>query len=889
LPKIALTKVNGILSAPKRLGAGEAGFFLNCRNFTVSPSGVLQTRNGFASVSSTAAQSYDRIFYDHINDKVFRASTSTNLLDELVGTTSLDTSNKYCAHGVARGLSFFLSSAGYRRTNVAISATENANIPEGLDINSTGLTGSTGCLPAASQVAYRIVFGIKLSNKEFFLGAPSGRTVVTNSTAASADVTIRFSLPAEITTSYFYQVYKTQPSAGASVDPGDEMFLIYEDYPTAGDIVNKYVEFTDRVPDGNGGASLYTNESQQGILQANYPNECSMGTNREGAMANFANCIFTSSYRPRSNITINLLSVLTTTGLNARTIVVDTTNGSPTLASVSALEFTGLAVGMRLEGTGITAGTTILTLNTGAGTITMSANATATNAGVSVVASDIITIGGTEYYAHTSETIADREFLVSTDASAAKAVRLTAESLVRVINRNTTNTNTYAIYQSGSNDLPGRIYIFARSLRDNTLTIQASSHGTAFSPNITTAQTIESKEDQTTIQYSKPNEPQAFPPLNFLKLPENAVVTGLSSLRAALIIWTTKGLYRVVGTYGNFLLELIDDSVYTIQPATSAARPALPTVCNNIAFCRTSKGLVAATESGVQIVSTPVANHLNVSSSLERPVFSDEVGGVVFVPISGGTLLYHLDSNAWTIYDVELRHGILRRSNFKIYTTTAEQSYTQDSGGVASNLTYDATNAVTINSIDTGALTITLASAPAGTKAGDVLVQGLITATVKSVNSNTLTLTSVTGFATGAATHYSAVIAYILYCMVGSPDPTTTKQFRYANAVFDGDTIASGLSSGNIAFLATSNVYMQAPVKVDVGYFTDQYSSASAGTTEYVTPNAYSYLSRHFVPQNYQRASITLPHVTITTVSPVRYSGLELDYEGVSDKTRRGA
>jgi hypothetical protein len=65
------------------------------------------------------------------------------------------------------------------------------------------------------------------------------------------------------------------------------------------------------------------------------------------------------------------------------TFTASTTNASPTLSVVSS--FAGLEVGHRLAGTGIAADAYILSMNTGASTLVMSANATAANAGVTIM------------------------------------------------------------------------------------------------------------------------------------------------------------------------------------------------------------------------------------------------------------------------------------------------------------------------------------------------------------------------------------------------------------------------------------------------------------------------------------------------------------------------
>lgn len=634
-----------------------------------------------------------------------------------------------------------------------------------------------------------------------------------------------------------------------------------------------------------------------------------MGTHREGALASYAGCVWASSYRPRSNITINLLSVLTSTGLNARAITATTTSGSPTLTLVSS--FTGIAAGMRLEGTGIPANTTILSFNSGAATITMSANATASAAGVAIVASDIITIAGVAYYAHTTETIADREFLVSTDSSAAKAVRLTAESLVRVINRNTTNTNHYAIYTSGPNDLPGRIYIFMRSTRNNSNTVLASAHGTAWSPNLTTAQTLESKEDQSVIVFSKPDEPHAFPYLNFIKLPENAVAVSMSVLRAALLIWTDKGLYRITGDYGNFSLDMMDESVRVEKPRLvfTVVRyyPAISTVVNNIAFCMTTRGIVAATESAATRISGETVNPYILGTTVPF-CFSNPHDMFLYIPVvSGGfTLVYNVADNIWTMIEsgsIGFVAGVFvpggsGGASGKMYfvqfagTGAYYQNIMQYPLGFA-DFTNAASFSVTINTVTMPYITV--ASVPSYAKLGDAILSNSKYFTVTEINGTTIKLATEVSTdvpVTGAATWYDVVSCKITYAPVGSPDPALTKHYRYINVLFDGDGIFGVWTTPSLSGtpiysnFTTLGSPPAAPRYISAGFTSDvQETSASTSCTNYVGNNPS--LARLVIPQEHQRASLLNTTLTITSYFGFRLSGYEIDYETVGDKTRR--
>lgn len=172
-------------------------------------------------------------------------------------------------HTVTANQNLYLTtSTGIKKLDNFAGTFGNAGAPRGLS-GEAALTGASGFLANNTQVAYRIVWGRKDSNKNLVLGAPSQRIVVSNSTGGTRDVNVTFSIPSGITTVWFYQVYRSAPSAGSAIEPNDEMYLVYENNPTAGEITAKSVTVTDSVPTDLTGATLYTSPSQEGIENAN--------------------------------------------------------------------------------------------------------------------------------------------------------------------------------------------------------------------------------------------------------------------------------------------------------------------------------------------------------------------------------------------------------------------------------------------------------------------------------------------------------------------------------------------------------------------------------------------------------------------------------------------
>lgn len=157
------------------------------------------------------------------------------------------------------------------------------------------------------QVAYRVLFGYKDLNNNLILGAPSDRKIFQNNSGGVVNVKGRFPIPKGIDTSFFFQVYRStatdyDPGNNVDVTPDDELQLIVEEPVKASDLSNGYIEFTDSTPDSLMGAFLYTNETQDGITQANYQPPLCQDVDL------YKNCVFFANTKNISTLSASLLS-----------------------------------------------------------------------------------------------------------------------------------------------------------------------------------------------------------------------------------------------------------------------------------------------------------------------------------------------------------------------------------------------------------------------------------------------------------------------------------------------------------------------------------------------------------------------------------------------------
>ena len=198
---------------------------------------------------------------------------------------------------------------------------------------------------------------------------------------------LTFTVPAGVTTSHFYQIYRSGASATAADEANDELQLVIEKNPTSSEISALSVTVTDNVPDALRGATLYTSPSQQGIAASNdAPPLCKDMTTFKGH-ALYANT------ETRQRYVVNLIAV-GSDDLNYYDDTGDTSSGSPIIQNIG--DTTGWATGQLVTGTGIPSDARVLTVDSGT-QVTLDANATANGTGVSIRARDRVTIDSEDY------------------------------------------------------------------------------------------------------------------------------------------------------------------------------------------------------------------------------------------------------------------------------------------------------------------------------------------------------------------------------------------------------------------------------------------------------------------------------------------------------------
>lgn len=271
-------KLRGLYTHPNQLSEVPPGALLKAKNMILDKEGILETRRGFkkygTQLTLSGSEKINKIFnYDedlivHYASKLAYDSNGSGTWTDYSGTYSAPTGSTGIKSLEAKQNIYFSTSTGIKKLDSLTGTITDSGGYKGLDGVAT-TTGGSGFLTNNNQVAYRVVWGYLDANTNLILGAPSQRIIVINTSGGSRDISLTFTVPSGITTSHFYQIYRSGLSGGAAIVPNDELGLVYEDNPTSGEISAKSITITDSTPDTLRGATLYTSPSQQGISQAN--------------------------------------------------------------------------------------------------------------------------------------------------------------------------------------------------------------------------------------------------------------------------------------------------------------------------------------------------------------------------------------------------------------------------------------------------------------------------------------------------------------------------------------------------------------------------------------------------------------------------------------------
>lgn len=356
-------KIAGLYTSPNELSSVPQGALLKATNIDILKDNIAEPRRGFGRLavgySNTAHRTDATWFYQAkqfahhgtlgsaANISYFNAGAWTS-----VGSYSAPSSSTKIKTINSNQNLFFTSSAGIKKLDAYNGSVRQAGAYKGLDIDAALNAAGAGFLAINYRVAYRVVFGYEDANENLILGAPSGRTSIKNTGATTKDVDLTFTIPAGVTTSWFYQVYRSAQidNSASEIEPNDELQLVYESNPTAGQITAGYVTVTDITPDELRAALIYTAATQEGIAFQNEAPPMSED------MCLFRNCVFYSNTTSKHRFSLTLIAVGGTAGLVADdTITIGgiayTAKATETIASAQFKVFTAGSASQNIRDT----------------------------------------------------------------------------------------------------------------------------------------------------------------------------------------------------------------------------------------------------------------------------------------------------------------------------------------------------------------------------------------------------------------------------------------------------------------------------------------------------------------------------------------------------------
>jgi hypothetical protein len=289
-------------------------------------------------------------------------------------------------------------------------------------------------------------------------------------------------------------------------------------------------------------------------------------------------------------------------------------------AVVTATEAGGLIVYPAVTGTG----------QTMAYSLTMSANALASGAAIQFVACDWITINGVEFFGdftgtriyHTYASINHpqyRQFLVDASSTGVSPqdftarISNTATGLAQAVNAyQVVQDPTWGViaYRDVANTRGESVGDGAMVLMRVTPDLAAFSFSCtvrplAFRPRASSALTTADTRARGRLYWSKPQEPEAVPVLQFTDVGDkNKDILALVPLERVLLVFKEDGVYSVSGSApSSWLVQDVDRSLRLVAPQAVC-------VLGGVCYAWTNRGMMAVTESGAQMLSGPINNRL---------------------------------------------------------------------------------------------------------------------------------------------------------------------------------------------------------------------------------------------------------------------------------------
>lgn len=656
-----------------------------------------------------------------------------------------------------------------------------------------------GFLADGFQVAYRYVLDAPDTNHAQNLGAASPRRVVANAsgtrgwvTTEAKNVIVRARLPSGVVAGTKIRLYRSKQVA-TTVEPSEEMGLVWEAVIKASEITNGFVDVSDIVTDALRGETIYIAPSQEGILANNDRPPQALD------VMQFQNRLIYGYTTELSRFVITVLGVGGTTGIQNGDVLVATdsytfTTSTPTTASQVYLE-TGGTAAQNIRNTALnlcaavnrTSSTVYAFYVSGAddlpGQILIEARTISDNAG--------ITASGMRTAYFPTLGTPSKTVNLSRTASTVTATAVSG-SIYFFVGESVNLSNGDANFPNGFKTIT--------ATTSTTFTYTEAGAATTLSGAIFGLATSSipgpvSQTSEATIAESKIGQPDAVPLVNFQEICTGRLLK-LASLRDVAFAFTDIGLFRGVDNGGQTMeWTQFDSTVILISRASVAS-------VGNQLYAWTTQGVVAITETGVEIVSRPIEKTLlelygaapaEVASLSFGIGYDSERNYRLHTVSSAGetsatqAFIFNFLTRTWVRDTFVSKHGVVNPANDRLYLA-GTTSVLKERKDYAFTDYSDEDAAVTISSKDASAGTITLSGDPGGVT-GNILVQGSVYARITSNSTVTLTIAAediylIASFSVAAATLKKKISSAVTWAPISAGSPATLKLFREVGLLF---------------------------------------------------------------------------------------------------------
>jgi hypothetical protein len=620
--------LKGLHSNNSNISGVPQGSLSIALNLDLSQLNLAQCRRGFNTRYADLSDSTYRAtkLFDYAGYLYSYYNTSLNYYNSGWNTNGSITkpTNALAIRPVSMNQNLYVtSSAGLKKIDSYSGTLYQAGIPGGLMLSLTADTSGTGTAVGANKwVAYRYFIGRYDANNNFIRGGVSGREIYANG-ATARNIFVQGYLPSSIDSTYLVQVYRSADSSTSSVN--DELSLVYE-LPVYSQFFSTYTK-TFAPGDVNTGTEVITIASH-GFLDGMVVRFSTTTTLPTGLTADTDYYIIsanTNDFKVSATFGGSAVNI-TATGSGTHTVYganqfafkditpealtgatiytaasqqgISNNNYQPPLASDIALYkqylfFADVSSKYRLNFTlisvsdgsnGELANGDTITISDGSTTEVYTANSTAANVSTKNFKIDIVT------------------------ASLSTRIDTTIRSFISVVNQASALVYAY-LSSTGDDDLPGKCLIESRAL-GGTAFYLLSSRQKAFNPQLAAAATTNTTSTNDAfrngLMFSKQGEPEAVPIKNVFKVgSSDDPIKRIIPLRDSLLIFKAKdGVYVLRGeNESSFSVTLLDSTAKIVAPESIV-------ILNSLVYGLFEAGISAVSDTGVDVVSDPVADKL---------------------------------------------------------------------------------------------------------------------------------------------------------------------------------------------------------------------------------------------------------------------------------------